>query len=54
MCSRKILLKIKPMIIELVKGKDSNLSKGDLRDLSAPQVPLKNSAKLRVPSFTLR
>ncbi len=51
LCSRKILHKIKQM--DLIKGKDPNFSKGDLRGLSAPQVPLKNSAKLCVYSVKL-
>ncbi|AEE48967.1 hypothetical protein Halhy_1068 [Haliscomenobacter hydrossis DSM 1100] len=37
-----------------LEGNELTFSHGDLRYLCAPQVPLKNSAKLRVYSFTLR
>jgi hypothetical protein len=33
---------------------NQNLNNGDLRGLSAPKVPLKNSAQLCVNSVTLR
>jgi hypothetical protein len=47
------LLKIKPRIIGLDESKDPSFSKGDLRGLSAPQVLLKNSVRLRVYSVKL-
>ncbi|AEE52310.1 hypothetical protein Halhy_4469 [Haliscomenobacter hydrossis DSM 1100] len=51
--SKKVLRKIKSRIMGL-EGNEPTFSHSDLRGLYAPQVPLKNSAELRVYSFTLR
>ena len=55
LCVREILLKIKPRIIGLYKGKNPSFSKGGLCGLSAPQVLLKKLREtLRVLCETLR